>query len=103
VAPAAPWEADVDGTWVGQRAAHAARFADEVRQIADRARRASDAQWESAAAAAFRRILDAEGRRLLAVAGAIDDAAAALRAHAGAVEALGEVPVLGSLARRLLP
>jgi hypothetical protein len=92
----------VDGAWVRQRAVEAARLAEEVRQIADRARRASDVEWESSAAAAFRGLLDGEVRRLLAVAGAIDDAAAGLRAHAGALEALGPVPLVGALVQRLL-
>ena len=92
----------MDGAWVRQRAAEVVRLGDEVREIAERARRGSEAQWESSAAAAFRRTLDAEVRRLLAVAACIDDAAAALRAHAGALEALGPVPVVGSLLQRVL-
>jgi hypothetical protein len=93
----------MDGEWVRQRAADVVRLADEVREIAELARRGSEARWESTAAAGFRRSLDAEVRRLLAVAACVDDAAAALRAHAGALEALGPVPVIGSLVHRVLP
>jgi hypothetical protein len=92
----------VDGAWVRQRAVEAVRLADEVRQVADQARAASGAHWESAAAAAFRGVLDGEVRRLLAVAGAIDDAAAALRAHAGALEALGPASFVGTLIQEVL-
>jgi phosphoserine phosphatase len=93
----------VDGAWVRHRAAEAGGLADEVREIAERARRASDAQWESTAATAFRRCLDAEVRRLLAVAAAVDDGAAALRLHAAALEAISPLPVIGAVVQRVLP
>ncbi|MGZ4602311.1 MAG: hypothetical protein ACXV0U_01800 [Kineosporiaceae bacterium] len=93
----------MDGAWVRQRAAEVAGLADEVRAIAEGVRRAGDVEWRSAAAASFRQGLDAEVRRLLAVAGEVDEGAVALRAHAAAIEALGPVPLVGALLHRALP
>jgi hypothetical protein len=102
VAPSGAGEAAVDGAWVRQRAADVANLGDEVVRIAELARRGSEVEWESTAAASFRAGLDAELRRLLVVARAIDEAAAALRVHAGALETLAPVPLIGSLVQRVL-
>jgi len=93
----------VDGTWVRQRAGEVAGLAEEVRSIADRVRRAGDAEWRSTAAAAFRAGLEAEVRRLLVVGGEVDEAAAALRAHADAIETPGPGPLVAGLLRGALP
>jgi hypothetical protein len=69
------------------------------------ARRAADADWESVAAEAYRAQLHAEIERVLAAAVAVDEAAAALVAHALAVEATGSWPaqVVSEVVGRLLP
>jgi hypothetical protein len=99
----------VDADAVRARAREVAALADEVRAVAAWARRAADADWESVAAEAFRAELHAEIERVLVTAGAVDEAAAALVAHALAVEAAATSPaqlvgdVVGEVVRRLLP
>jgi len=100
----------VDADVARARAREVAALADEVRSVAAWVRRAADADWESVAAEAFRAQLHAEVERVLAAAVAVDEAAAALVAHALAVEAspalvVGEVvgQVVGDVVRRLLP
>lgn len=91
----------MDGAWVRRRAADVAALGDEVARIAAQAGRASELEWESTAARSFRGGLEAELHGLLAVARAIDQAAAALRTHAGALEALPPAPLIGSLIESL--
>jgi hypothetical protein len=100
----------LDADVVRARAREVAALADEVRSLAAWVRRAADADWESVAAEAFRAQLHAEIERVLAAAAAVDEAAAALVAHALAVEAtaasspaLVVSEVVGGVVRRLLP
>jgi len=95
----------VDGDAVRAQAREVAALADEVRRVVAWARRAADADWESLAAEAFRAQLHAEVDGLPAAAAAVDEAAAALVAHALAVDALASSPVhaVGEVVRRLLP
>jgi hypothetical protein len=95
----------VDADAVRARAREVAALADEVRGVASWARRAGDADWESVAAEAFRTRLHAEIERVLAAAVAVDEAAAALVAHALAVEAITLSPgeVVREVVRRSFP
>jgi hypothetical protein len=98
----------VDADVVRARAREVAALAEEVRALAAWVRRAADADWESVAAEAFREQLHAEIQRVLAAAAAVDEAAAALVAHALAVEATAASPapvvgeIVGDVVRRLL-
>jgi hypothetical protein len=103
----------VDADAVRARAHEVAALADEVRALAAWVRRSADADWESVAAEAFRAELHAEIERVLAAAVAVDEGAAALVAHALAVEAtasasavvVGEAvgEAVGEVVGRLLP
>lgn len=60
--------------------------ADDTRRVADRALAAGTSSWQSAAAARFRRRLAEEVERIRSTAGMLDEAAAAMRRHADALD-----------------
>ena len=96
----------MDGEVLRGTAREVAALADEVRSIAARVRRAADVDWESVAAQAFRAELEEEVERVLTAARRVDEAAAALVAHALAVEAAGPAAPLalfGGILRQVLP
>jgi hypothetical protein len=96
----------VDGGDLRSAAREVAAIADEVRAVAARARRAADVDWESVAGEAFRAELHGEVDRVLRAARYVDDAAAALVAHAAAVDAAGPLApltIIGGVVRQVLP
>jgi len=73
-------------------AARVQQMSDDVRRLADQTLGAGAIRWRSVAAAGFRKRLSEEAIRVRSAAAHLDDAAAALRRHAGAIE-----PVQGPL------
>lgn len=76
--------------------AQVAELADDVRGLAGSAQAAAGVDWSSVAAEAFRRALLEDSAAVLQAAGRLDEAAAAVRRHAHAVEVvLAELGELG--------
>ena len=78
----------MDGDQVRRLALRVGSLAEEVRAAAARVATASGVRWQSTSAAAFRERLAEQTVQVRRAAVAVDDVAAALNAHARAVEAL---------------
>jgi hypothetical protein len=77
----------MDGDQVRRLALRVGALAEEVRAAAARVAAASGVRWQSTSAAAFRERLGEQTVQVRRAAVAVDDVAAALNAHARAVEA----------------
>ena len=89
----------MDGNWVRRCAGEVGELSEQVRGLAAGLGVARAESWRSLAAADYRAALEEQQRSLAATAAVLDDARAALEAHARAVEDALAGP-LGALAGR---
>jgi uncharacterized protein YukE len=87
----------VDGNWVRRCAGEVGELSEQVRGLAAGLGAARAESWRSLAAEDYRATLEEQQRALAATAAVLDDARAALEAHARAVEDAAGGP-LGALA-----